>query len=168
MEATFMQAAARHANLSAILADDESIRQTILDTVSTMDATAKEDVRGFRLAVMLDPSEADFIVDSTATPLQLNHQEHQLFKDCLQRAIPGTSYVPSPNVLSVDQISIRGVCYGTSMSQKFRNSAIMFRFHNDEELRPGIIKTIFQSSHHPMIQSSRRHKGFYLVVQEHA
>lgn len=79
--------------------------------------------------------------------------------------MPGTSYVASPRVTAVDEISIRGVCFGTSTSSKFRNSAVMFRSHDDDELKPGIITTIFQSTHHPM--SSHRHKGFYLVVQEH-
>lgn len=44
----------------------------------------------------------------------------------------------------------------------------MFRSPNDEELRPGVIKTIFQPIHHPMSQLSTRYKGFHLVVQEYA
>lgn len=167
IEATFMQAAARHANLSAILADDAEIRQTIVDTVATMDATAREDMRGFRLASILDPSQADFNVDSKARPLQLNKQEHKLFLDCIQRVVPHASYVVSPTVLAVDEISIRGVCFGTSTSSKSRNSAIMFRSHDGGELRPGIIKTIFQPTHHPMSQLSTRYQGFHLIVQEH-
>lgn len=168
MEATFMKAAARYANLTAILADDEEIRQTVLETVTTMEAIAKEDVRGFRLASILDPSQADFTVDSKeARPIQLSGDEFELFKGCIKRVAPSTSPDPSPNVLAVDEISIRGVCYSTATSRKSRDSGIMFRSHDSEDLRPGVIKTIFQPADHPKFYLSTKHKGFHLVVHEY-
>ncbi|KAJ6454036.1 hypothetical protein C8R47DRAFT_943180, partial [Mycena vitilis] len=55
MEATFMNATARAANLKAILADNPDVRACVSEAVKTYQHVSTRDSRGFRLAQMIDP-----------------------------------------------------------------------------------------------------------------
>lgn len=166
-----MRAAAHSANLRAILAEDEDIRRVVLEMVDVMEATATEDIRGFRRANMLDRNLNNFAANSTTKPFHLREHEHQLFCDLIKQKIPGRQSKISMQGLSVDEISLRGVCYGTSGSSNYRNSTVLFQPQAQGHLEPaslkaGIIQTIFQEPH---LFSSERPElpVFFAILQEH-
>lgn len=167
-----MRAAAHSANLRAILAEDEDIRRVVLEMVDVMEATATEDIRGFRRANMLDRNLNNFAATSTAKPFQLREHEHQLFCDLVKQTLPDRQSKVSVQVLSVDEISLRGVCYGTSGSSNYRNSTVLFQpqaqgHFEHASLKAGIIQTIFQQSN---IFSSEHPESlplFFAILREH-
>lgn len=166
-----MNTAARSANLRAILADDSSIRKAVVDMVTIMDTTAKEDARGFRLASMLDPSQPEYTADSNAKPFKLDGQWQALLQDLIASANPAAQHLVFPTeALAVDEISIRSVRYGTSNSSKFRDSAIIFRpadrlSRNNSVAMAGIIRSIFQFTYGSA--GGPENTSFYLAVQEY-
>lgn len=174
LEGTFMRAAAKSANLRAILAEDEEIREVVLEMVHVMEATAQEDIRGFRRATMLDPHLSSFIVNSKATPFHLPDHEHQLFRALVARTSHDRAFNLSAQGLSVDEVSLHGVCYGTSGSSKSRNSTVLFQpqtqhgLSESGSLKAGVIQTIFQHTHHASVdQHQKPVQGIYVVVREH-
>lgn len=147
---------ARNANLWAMLSDNQDVRSTVADMIGTMESIAKEDVRGFRLASMLDPTLPEFTLNTRAKPLILNNNHLRLFCNLLH-FLGRTGAVEE--VLSVDAISYRGVTYGTFASRDSRNSTVIFYSqdsHAKKVKKSGVIDIIFQHE-----------SSIYLVVQEH-
>ena len=162
--------AARNANLRALLSEDDTTHQTMMEMVTVMEFIEKEDVRGFRLATLLDPSQSWNIVESSAKPFHLDVQQYGLLCNLIGHTQPAHARPLSSQVLSVDKISIHGVCYGTSVSPKFRNSSIVFRTSDPQPAnirtqKAGSIQAIFQHTHQSpdMVQI----KALYLVVREY-
>jgi hypothetical protein len=163
-----MKTSARNANLHAILADDEGVCQTVTEMVTTLHPIEKEDIRGFSRANLLDPTMPANIVEANGKPIHLDFQVHQLLCKLLDHSSPGLHHPLTIHALSVDEISIHGVSYGTWESPKFRNSAIMFQPFDalpNGMQKAGIIQTIFQYTHSSV--SGMQMKGFYLSVLEH-
>lgn len=175
LESTFMETAARNSNLHAIIADDEKVRQTIAEMVSTMESTAGEDIRGSRLASMLDPGLPNYPVSLNTKPSKLGDQEFRLLSDLIQLTATRSSepLLLRAEAVQVDHISLRGVCYATSRSSKSRNSAVVFRrsyiLPVDDEVQDlqtaGVIQAIFQYTY--LDVKAQPIRGFYVVVQEH-
>lgn len=165
LESTFMRKSSRYSNLLAILADDENVRRAVTEMVKTMESLSKEDLRGSRLASIMDPSLPKYVMDSNAKPFKLEREEHLLLCDLLH-STPAERLALSTQALSLQEISISGVCYGTSESTKFRNSAIVFCKAGEEVQRAGSVQTIFQHTHHS-VEGSEIKGNFYLLVREH-
>lgn len=165
-----MKTAARSSNLQAILADDDKLRQTVIETVTVLETIEKEDIRGFRLASLLDPNLPDYTVQPAATTFTLDAQHYRLL--CLlieQQQITSVQRLSLPReALSINKISSRGVCYGTCKSSKSGDNHIIFlepdALPTDLHLqKAGIIQTIFQYTY---LAHDIEMKGFYLIVRE--
>lgn len=169
-----MRTAARGSNLRTLLAEDEAIRESVLEMVTVIETIDQEDTRGFRRANMLDSSLPDFILTSKAKPFRLREHEHNLLCQVIGRRtpLPEETLVPH-ECLSVNEVSLRGVCYGTSLSSKFRDSTVMFQPSPCDELsveRPlaaGIVQTIFQHTYKSSHPDQPAVTGVYAIVQEH-
>lgn len=160
-----MKMSTRAANLRGILSDDDAVRDTVTEMLSTIESIEKEDIRGFRLASMLDPASPDYTSDANAKPFKLDGEHYQLLCDHIRLSSP-LAPLPDPHCLAVKRIGIRGVSYGTWSSPAFRDSNIIFQLrvpsHLNEDRnhthRAGRVEAIF------------RHIGlmtFYLIVREH-
>lgn len=55
-----LNTSARSANLRALLADNATLRASVLELVSVIDQIDSEDVRGFRLASILDTNSPSY------------------------------------------------------------------------------------------------------------
>jgi hypothetical protein len=85
MEGTLLRGVVQNANLSAILSDDNHLRNVVADLVETMDVIEKEDIRGFRLAAMVDPMMPGFTASAKLIPGSLDDPHFQLLSS-LRRA----------------------------------------------------------------------------------
>ncbi|EDQ99107.1 uncharacterized protein LACBIDRAFT_317644 [Laccaria bicolor S238N-H82] len=166
LETTFMKVSSRTANLRAILADDEAVRQNVMELVKSIKAIEQEDIRGFRLASMLDPTLPDY-ADSSLAPFTLSGEPYQLLCGILgSNPLNGNAVRPHAEAFSLNRIARRGVSYGTCASPSFRDSAIIFRGsssvspHAHDLHKTGRIEKIFQHVYQGI-------KTFYLVVREH-
>lgn len=137
-----------------------------------MDSIEKEDVRGFRLASMLDPLSPTYMINTELKPFQLEPIPHQLLCEHILRTTPDEAPILPTQALAVHEISLRGVCYATSRSRNFRSSRIMFqpsdilpRLPNRSGTHlPGVIRDIFQYTYRI---GGEEIKSFYLSVQEY-
>jgi hypothetical protein len=165
-----MKTTARSSNLRAILADDEHLRQTVTETITVLETIEKEDVRGFRLASLLDPSLPDYAIQPTsATAFILDAEHYQLLRLLIEQKIPGQQLLLPREAFSIDKISSHGVCYGTCKSSKSGDNCVIFlqpdALPTDLHLqKAGIIQTIFQYTYW---SDGVEIKDFYLVVREH-
>jgi hypothetical protein len=167
-----MEAATRHANLRALLTDDMDVRNAVSQMVAAMDSIATEDVRGFRLASMLDPLSPAYTIHTTPKPFQLGAELYQTLCDLILGASPTQAILLPTQALAVQEISLRGVCYTTSRSRNFRSSRIMFQSsdvlpmlpHGVHTHIPGVIRDIFQYTYHV---AGEQKTSFYLSVQEY-
>lgn len=165
-----MKTAARSSNLQAILADDDQLRQTVIETVAVLETIEKEDIRGFRLASLLNPSLPDYAAQPADTTFTLDAQHYRLL--CLlieQQQEMSVQRLSLPReALSINRISSHGVCYGTCKSSKSGDNHIIFLEPDapptDLHLqKAGIIQAIFQYTY---LAHKVEMKGFYLVVRE--
>jgi hypothetical protein len=146
LEATLLKTSARSANLRALLSDNEDIRDSMQDLITTMDKINREDVRGFRLASILDPSLPTFEPRSNLDPQIIEDALHRLLCDLLDRSMDGAVMPKDANFMK--EISYRGVVYALSTSSGFRDSSIMFREReHPQHTKAGIIENIFQYSY---------------------
>jgi hypothetical protein len=167
-----MNTSARNSTLRAILADDEIVRSTVLEMVTSMESIEKEDVRGFRLASLLDLNLSEAIVNSKMKSFQLDVQQHELLCNLIQHTTPGQHPFPM-QALFIEEISLCGVPYATAGSSKFRNSKILFRPYDAppsagamQTQKAGVIQSIFQYCYQSLNAEPIKH--FYLAVQEHS
>jgi len=142
MEGTLLRGAVRNANLSAILSDDDDLQNVVADLVETMDVIEKEDIRGFRLASIVDPMTPGFTANAKSIPGSLDDAHFQLLSSLPQA--DGHAYSLN-KALFLEEISHNGVCYGTYNSSHYLNSAILFR-QSDSVIQAGVIQNIFEYS----------------------
>ena len=165
LEATLTKTSARTANLRAILADDDNVRKTVVEMVNSMASVDKEDVRGFRRAMLLDPTSPEYSLPPHAASFSLDEIQYQLLRNHLQRGLDQDIDLPR-EALVVQEISTRGVSYASRLKRSGRDSAIIFKPH-DEHSRDfhlaGRIEKIFQYTYH----IPHNVTGFYLIVREH-
>jgi len=154
------------ANLRGILADDEDIRQTVVEMVDTMKCIEQEDIRGFRRAALLDPSTPEYLMTSKVRPFTLENDHHQLLRIQIERTDPGAR-IPA-DAHAVEEISSHGVSYATCFSPASRNSAIIFGSPNPDGVethRVGKVTKIFQHTHRT--SGGKNVSCCYLIVQEY-
>lgn len=173
LESTFLRTSARCANLWAILFDDEDVRRTVVELVSTFKSLENEDARGFRRASLLDPNLSEDMLKTKTKRLELEDEQYHLLSNLLQHDV--AAHTPLPRqVLSMAEISFRGVSYATVGSSRRRDSAIIFqlpasdRSWNEDTMhkqKAGVVKAIFQHAYRTLEGTER--KGFYLFVQEY-
>lgn len=162
-----MEMAGRHANLRALLADDEDCRNAVLEMVTTMETINNEDTRGFHLASMLDPALPDYAINSKMKPYQLQDEPLRLLQDVITFTRPNARLPMHNAALSVEEISLRGVCYTTSRSVNFRSSRVLFNSPDGQPTReyiPGAIRDIVQYTYE---DGEEEQKEFFLLVQEY-
>ena len=78
MEGTLLRGAIQNANLSAILSDDNHLRNVVVDFVETVDVIKKEDIRSFRLAAIVDLMMPGFTASAKLIPGSLDDPHFQL------------------------------------------------------------------------------------------
>jgi hypothetical protein len=189
-----MHSSAREANLQALLLDDSEVRSHVGNLVEVYENICAEDVRGTRLAHMVD------VVRLTEQEPNLVYDGTRLCKSNLPNSVlipfirflkrkQATGYATSldgppstaihPEAMFLDKFSLQGVQYST-MNYRTRNSHILFR-HNQSDAskapsqpEPGQITHIFLhsgvSAPHTALRTTpptRRplHPDLYLCVQ---
>ena len=135
-----MHSSAREANLKALLSDNSEVRSRVGDLADVYKAVLAEDVRGTRLAHMVDAvhlteQEPDFTYDATRLresnlPNDVLASFVHFLKEVDQGAMGFTDDrsdgTTSPKVITMNKFSFRGVEYSTA-SCRTRNSHILFR-----------------------------------------
>ena len=125
LEATLLKTSARSANLCALLSDNEDIWDSMQDLITTMNKISQEDVHGFRLASILDPSLPTFEPRSKLDPQVIEDTLHRLLCDLLDHSMDGVVMPKDANFMK--EISYHRVVYMLSTSSGFWDSSIMFR-----------------------------------------
>ena len=143
LELTFMRSSTREANLQALLEDDSEVRSHVGDLVEVYKGILAEDVRGTRLAHMIDSvhftqQTAEIVYDGNSLResrlpdailsvfRQFLHCKHPGLrdKDTWQRVLP--LLLSSPKAKVLDRFSLRGVQYSTA-SRRARDSHVFFQ-----------------------------------------
>jgi hypothetical protein len=133
------------------------------DLITTMDKINREDVRGFRLVSILDPSLPTFEPRSKLDPQVIDDTIHRLLCDLLDRSMDGAAMPKDANFMK--EISYRGVVYALSTSSGFRDSSIMFRERGDpQHTKAGIIENIFQYSY--TREDGQNIEDIFMAVEE--
>ncbi|KAJ3500882.1 hypothetical protein NLJ89_g9593 [Agrocybe chaxingu] len=155
LEATFLKSSARYGNIRALLSDDTDVRALLRELVEVMAKIESEDVRGYRLAMILDLSLPDLALRAQETPGYLEDKFHRLLCGYFLDETP-----PTNAVTFCKEISFRGVCYGVLNSTSFKNSSVIFSMPTTDMVA-GIIIKIFRHSF-----ADHSEKDTYLIVQE--
>jgi hypothetical protein len=182
-----MHSSVREANLQALLSDNSELSSHVGDLVEVYRNICAEDVRGTRLAHMVDMNHVvqqgpnlvydrrrlrkSSLPDSALSPfLQfLKRKKQTTTKDATsQDGSPGTA--THPEVKLLDKFSLRGVQYSTE-KYRTRNSHIIFRHHQlDGPRAPSqaesgqIIHVFLHSTPHATVATSPKH-NLYLCVR---
>ncbi|KDR77504.1 hypothetical protein GALMADRAFT_65801 [Galerina marginata CBS 339.88] len=145
LESTFLRASARNANLRALLSEQGDLQQSLRELTVVMNSIESEDIRGFRLASILDPYSPTFTSRSGMEDLPLSNMQKTLLSEVLNL---DADHMPR-SATFLKEISSRGVCYGTSGSSTHRNSSIIFKEVNQasESYKAGIVDQIFRYSY---------------------
>ncbi|KAH8976742.1 hypothetical protein EDB92DRAFT_1823306 [Lactarius akahatsu] len=183
LELTFMRASMREANLQALLADDSEVRSHVGDLLEAYKSTLSEDVRGTRLAHLIDAvhltQQTDFAYDrkrlrESRLPdavltvfIQFLYRKHP---DLRAKDSTGSSSTTSVSAQFLDKFSLRGVQYSTATCWS-RDSHLFFRSPQHE--KSGQITHIFFHTHVPDSPSSSSwgqasHPSVYLCMQPYA
>jgi hypothetical protein len=139
--------------------------------VETLDVIEKEDIRGFRLATILDPTVPEFTANGTSIPGSLEGPHFQLLSTL--RHTDGFAHAHSFNeVLFLKEISHNGVCYGTYTSSHYRNSAVIFRRglnpspEEESHNQAGVVQNIFE--HSCFMDGQPVAKDYFLTLNIHS
>ena len=183
-----MRSSTREANLQAILTDDSEVRSHVGDLVEAYKNILAEDVRGTRLAHMIDTAHLaqrtlDFAYDRKrlressfpdailAVFNQFLHRKHPALMEIDTESSPTAD--PSRNAQFLDKFSLRGVQYSTATCRA-RDSHVFFQSPEpDVEMskllppQPGQVTHIFLHSHVP-VSPGQPHPSIYLCVQPYA
>ena len=131
------------------------------EMVNKIDQIQNEDIRGYRLASILDSTLPTYAPRSRPRPGGLDEELHHLF--CEQ--FTNGEQVPN-NVKYIEEISTNGVVYGTEGSNSTKNSSVIFRLSADAggTCHAGVVSSIF-------IYTFRTPMGgtieeFFLVVEQ--
>jgi hypothetical protein len=191
LELTFMHSSAREANLQALLFNHSEAREHVSELAKTYEAFLSEDVRGTRLAHMVNVTQltqqSDFAFDETclrdtslpdAVLLLLAQYLNRKHRSTIYSidGSPGISVLPRAKLL--DKFSLRGVEYSTA-SCRMRNSHVLFRppkLDSSESLahaEPGQITCVFLHSQTDSLNTQKgggrlHHPSVYLCIQSYA
>lgn len=166
LEATFITAICRNANLQAVL-DRGDIPSGAKPLVDAFTRVTNEDHRGTRLA-----DETHHPPARPPKKIELSQPIYQLLVQLLNQRSQPANYTTTRDdprfvhrsVLELDKISIRGVIYATTKSLP-RDSNVIFRKPSDPTMRPGKVTVIFSSSHPGTGRSTV--KANFLVIEEY-
>ncbi|KAJ2913364.1 hypothetical protein MD484_g7039, partial [Candolleomyces efflorescens] len=168
VEGTFLRTAARNANVLALLADSVEAQGLVQRMIDRMKGHEKERLRGFRLAEALDPfnptrAPAGEASISDGVKGKLVDRELELLTEILQAAPDERNTIVDPDVTFLSSISYHHDVYGVWNSQRYRDSAILYRYNGDE--CAGIIQKIFLHRH----KTSRNEDttSRYLLIAEY-
>jgi len=163
-----MKISSRNANLRAVLADDDTVRQTVHEMMTVMKSVEDEDTRGFRLASLLEPDQPVVGDESHTKSIQLGEQEYQLLHELIKRTSGNKLLILPRHARSLEKISIRGVSYATSHGRNFRDSNIIFEPHKPHLTphgqRAGAIDSIFQYQYSA---DGEQKKDYYISIRAH-
>ena len=145
-----MHSSVREANLQALLLDNSDVRSHVGDLVEVYEKICAEDVRGTRLAHMVDMDHVvrqgpnlvydirtrlheSSLPDSVSIPfIRFLKRKKQAAGDVSLDSPPGLGTLPGtathPDVKFLDKFSLRGVQYSTA-KYRTRNSHILFGHH---------------------------------------
>ena len=145
-----MHSSVREANLQALLLDNSDVRSHVGDLVKVYEKICAEDVRGTRLAHMVDMDHVvrqgpnlvydtrtrlheSSLPDSVSVPfIRFLKRKKQAAGDVRLDNPPGLGTLPDtathPDVKFLDKFSLRGVQYSTA-KYRARNSHILFAQH---------------------------------------
>ena len=176
-----MHSSVRDANFQALLSDDREMRSHVSELVEVFEAIRTEDVRGTRLAHMVDAAhvtqrQPDLVYDRTrlrqsslpdsvlASFIQfLNSNDHATAGSSNLNSLAHTAITPEAGFL--DSFSLRGVQYSTK-SYRTRNSHILFRSFQSgsasmapRQSMPGQITHVFLHAVSPSPYSSAAQGG---------
>lgn len=137
--------------------------------METLEAIQAEDIHGFRLATLLDPTTPEFPSNSRRKHGVQGILDNDHFTSFLNLHQMDFHRINN-EVLFFQEISYNGVCYGTHSSSHFRNSAILFYPHltvrGAEEAKAGVIEVIFE--HRSGTTAGSHISGnHFLVVRQH-
>jgi hypothetical protein len=134
-----MRSSAREAKLQALLFDHSGVRERVDELVKTYEAFRAEDVRGTRLAHMVDKAQLaqqpDFVFDETclrdmsipdAVLLPLAQFLNRKRSTTIYSSDNFSGISVSPKAKFLDKFSFRGVQYSTA-SYRICNSHVLFR-----------------------------------------
>jgi len=187
-----MHSSVREANFQALLSDDNEMHSHVSDLVGVYEGIRTEDVRGTRLAHMVDAAhvtqpQPDLVYDRTRLrESSLPDSALASFVHFLNRKYPATvgsrglnnltNTSISPEAKFLNSFSLRGVQYST-ISHRTRNSHILFRSSQSGSAskapghsKPGQITHIFfhslaLSPHSRAAQGNTHRPDVYLCVQ---
>jgi hypothetical protein len=166
METTFMNSTSRAANLKAIITDNKEIRSQISHTIAVYEHGLNRDLRGSRLANMIDPEDSHFDLESRSHWNMLCPDERQLLQDYLSWIYGNFNLAEWQASASImDEISISGVRYAKTGVQKLnQDSYILFTLPGEgpEHIAAGEIINIFQHWH--TTPDGTETRGIYLVI----
>lgn len=151
----------RSANLRAILADDDSLRASVQEIVSVMEQIDHEDIRGFRLASIIDPNSPSYTPRSKPLSGMLHPHHFQLLCHRLGQNID-INNIPK-NARFLKEVSKYGVCYGTTTSA-LKNSSVIFYDSPSNNSKAGITIHIFEYQWYRDVNHIS--KDIFFVVQE--
>jgi hypothetical protein len=183
-----MHSSVREANLQALLSDNSEVRSHVGDLVEVYNTIHAEDVRGTRLAHMIDAAHLaqqtpDFAYDGKrvresglpdailAVFIQFLNCKHPGLK-AVEATEGPSSAAASPKAKLLDKFSLRGVQYSTATCRT-RDSHVFFRSPPMSTPQAGQITHIFLHSYVPAPRSpaSRgqpHHPSVYLCVRPYA
>lgn len=165
LETTMLNTSARSANLRALLADNPALRASVLELVSVMEQIDLEDIRGFRLASILDVDSPSYMPRSKPQAGNLADFHHALLCEYLGRSRDLARMPRDAQFLK--EISKNGVCYGTSSTSTFKNSSIIFSNRNPTDPAPyaAIATQLFEYCWLHDDKNRTRLRGVFLVVR---
>lgn len=148
LESTLLRTASRNSNLLAILDDDETLRIAVKELLAALKSIQTEDLRGSQLSAVLNHSQ-DFRISALKGTRQALSSDYFNHLSSFLRSLGQIDIVNE--VLSFEQISFRGVCYGTHQSPHFCDSGVIFEVagsplseHTQGSNRAGRIESIFE------------------------
>ncbi|KAK6988002.1 hypothetical protein R3P38DRAFT_2368749, partial [Favolaschia claudopus] len=164
IEATFMKATARAANLKAIIADNPTVRNKVSEAINAYEHLSGKSVQGFKLTQILDPDDTRFDRKARSQWGALSLEERQILHSYLTwRYGDFNLEIWQASASIMDQISIQGVSYAKENVLKYdRDSHIIFNIPGTQDTAPGKIKNIFQYWH--TTPAGVEIKAIYLIV----
>lgn len=175
-----MHSSVREANLQALLLDNSELRSHVGNLVEVYENICAEDVRGTRLAHMVDMNHVvqqgpnlvydrrrlhkSNLPDSALSPfLQfLTHKRQAAGGATDQDSSPGMATCPEVKLL--DKFSLRGVQYSTEKS-RMRNSHIIFRHHQSDAPSQAESGQIIHVFLHSTPHATSHEHNLYLCVR---
>lgn len=163
MESMMLIHSSRYSNICALLADDEELRTNMIELIETTESIKKEDLCGFDLNNVLNPSKQGFDIPHNAPQVNLT-PDLAISLKTLQDHL---NLVPQSHPFELPQVSHLGVRFAAFATQNFRDSSIIYNlpFTDGHRGVPAVIQAI-------LAQRCSNHLGqttieVFLLVEEY-